>query len=224
MAAARSRARWASAPPSTGRHRAAYVAPSASSTGSTRPRAARLAAKRATAARWVSDPPAIAPSSGGPEPPSPESRSTTSAAAGPRASTGTRQLASETRLRLAAAGVARSARNPGRLRADEFRRGQRPCAGRGQLQDQLVVDRLADRLLGPGPLREHVGQLGGLAGERMRLRQLNAGGRCASQFGPDAGGRSGSSAHRHSAPCAQTPVDYPHEVLPIAPAPTLTRG
>ena len=51
MAAARSRARCASAPPSTGRHRAAYAAPSASSTGSTRPRAARLAAKRATAAR-----------------------------------------------------------------------------------------------------------------------------------------------------------------------------
>ena len=108
-----------------------------------------------------------------------------------------------------------------RLRADEFRRGQRPAAGRGQLQGQLVVDRLADRVPGPGLAREHVGQLGGLARERMRPWQVNVGRRAASRVG-----------HRRQvrvlAPQAQRtvrpdPVDYPHEVLPITPAPTLTR-
>ena len=66
------------------------------------------------------------------------------------------------------------------LGPEEFRRGQRPAAERGQLQGQLVVDglagRVADRMagiLGPGPPGQQVGQLGGLARERMRSRQLD---------------------------------------------------
>ena len=51
IAAARSRARWASAPSSTGRQRAAYPPSSATRTGSTRPRTTRPSAKRARAAR-----------------------------------------------------------------------------------------------------------------------------------------------------------------------------
>ena len=51
MPAASSRARSASAPDSTGRHRAACPPSSERSAGSTRPRAARSAASRATAAR-----------------------------------------------------------------------------------------------------------------------------------------------------------------------------
>ena len=86
------------------------------------------------------------------------------------------------------------------------------------------MDRLADRLLGPGPPREQVAQLGGLARERMRLRQVNVRRRPASQFG--AGHRRqvrvlGPQAERAVRP---DPVDYPHDVLPIALAPTLTRG
>ena len=101
------------------------------------------------------------------------------------------------------------------LGAQEFRRGQRPAAERGKLQGQLVVDgltgRVADRLTGsgPGPPRQQVGQLGRLAGERMRSRQ------------PDIGG--GRPSHgrqvRVLRPQAQRavrpdPVNNPHALLP----------
>ena len=127
----------------------------------------------------------------------------------------------------------RNSRCSRRLRADELRRGQRAAAGRRQLQGQLVVDGLADRVAcrragRPGRRsRQQVGQLGGLAGERMRPRQVHAGRRGA---GPCAGLGSGPRRQvRVLGPQAERavrpdPVDYPHEVLPIAPSATLTTG
>ena len=207
MAAARSRARCASAPPSTGRHRAAH-------TPHRRPRA-RAAPGRVRSGRprnWPPRPGRSATAGGrgivrlaGTVRAS--GTSTLSASPGPKASTGTRQLASDT----GRAGPGRGHRNsraPGASGPDEFRRGQRAAAGRGQLQGQFVVDGLAVRVAcasgRPGASGQHVGELGGLAGERMRPRQADAGRRGAAVV-PDRGGSSGSSAHRQSAPCAQIP-------------------
>ena len=66
---------------------------------------------------------------------------------------------------------------------------------------------------------QQVGQLGGLAGERMRPGQVHARRR---RRGPRRQVRVlGPQAERAVRP---DPVDNPHEVLPIAPSPTLTRG
>ena len=63
------------------------------------------------------------------------------------------------------------------VRPDQLGRGERPGAagGRRQLQRELVVHRLAGRLTArPGQRGQHVGQLGTLAGERMRRRGRRA--------------------------------------------------
>ena len=108
------------------------------------------------------------------------------------------------------------------LRTQEFRRGQRPAGERGQLQGQLVVDglasRVADRIGGLRPRGQHVGQLGGLARERMRARQPDIV-RCGCRNGRQVGVL-GPQAER---PVRPDPVNDPHTKLPSDDAATPAR-
>ena len=91
-----------------------------------------------------------------------------------------------------------------------MRSATRPAAHRGQLQGQLVVVGLAGHVADrPGAPGQHVGQLGGLARDRVRSRHPDI--MC---HGPGNGWQVrvlGPQAERAVRP---DPVNYPHALLP----------
>ena len=171
----------------------------------------------------------MAASPDGPEPPSPESPSSASAAAGPKASTGTRQPASDTRPRRAGTGAAGapSLRAPGapgasgRTSSGEAS-GPPPADGSCRVSSSWTALRTAS----PAAVLADPGDRPAGRPARRPGRRTDAAAAGARRTAPAAGrgGRSGSSAHRQSAPCAQTPWITRMTVLPIAPSPTLTSG